>query len=59
MIGYFFDGSKSNGLYITPNKSVMPSSAFTVNGSGNLKPASVSGARSGVSSFMTLRPVTS
>ena len=32
----------------------MPSSAFTVNGSGNLKPASVSGARSGVSSFRTL-----
>ena len=53
MIGYFRFGSKSNGLYITPYRSVTPSSALTVNGSGNLKPASISALRSGVSSFIT------
>src|SRR5712671_57925 len=46
MIGYFFAGSKSNGLYITPYKSVTPSSALTLNGSGNLKPASTAAERS-------------
>src|SRR5713226_9534810 len=46
MIGYFFAGSKSNGLYITPYKSVTPSSALTLNGSGNLKPDSTAAERS-------------
>ena len=59
MIGYFFAGSKSNGLYITPYRSVTPSSAFTLKGSGNLNPASLSAVRSGVSRFATTAPVVS
>src|SRR5712692_1528606 len=54
--GYFLFGSKSNGLYITPYKSVTPSSALTLNGSGNLKPASLSALMSGESSFVTTPP---
>jgi hypothetical protein len=56
MTGYFFAGSKSNGLYMTPYRSVTPSSAFTLNGSGNVKPASFRAPRSGVSSFVTVVP---
>jgi hypothetical protein len=52
-------GSKSKGLYITPHKSVTPSSAFTAKGSGNLNPASFSALRSGVSSLVTALPMVS
>jgi len=39
MMGYLLFESKSYGLYITPYISVIPSSAFTLKVSGNLKPA--------------------
>src|ERR1039457_3070746 len=59
IIGYFFAGSKSNGLYITPYRAGMPSSAFTWNGSGNLYPACMAVLRSTVSSGMTFVPAAS
>src|SRR5688572_28063361 len=59
MMGYFFEGSKSNGLYIVPYRSVMPSSAFTENGSGYRKPASRSDDTSVFSSSITLLPAES
>src|SRR6187455_327340 len=56
MIGYFLFGSKSKGLYITPNRSVMPSSALTLNGSGNLYPDSIIAERSVFSRGISLLP---
>src|SRR5690349_6672015 len=54
--GYFRFASKSNGLYITPYRSVTPSSAFTRNVSGYLKPASINCDTSVVSSSASCVP---
>ena len=54
--GYFFDGSKFVGRQMTPYKSVCPSAAFALNGSGNFHPIAVSFETSAFSSGITIWP---
>ena len=50
--GYFFFGSKFDGLTMTPQMSVLPSRALATNTSGALKPAASSAEMSGFSSVL-------
>src|SRR3546814_8953964 len=56
MIGYFFAGSKFVGLNIIPYRSVLPSRALTVNGSGGTQPAASRREMSAVAIVATVAP---
>src|SRR5690606_9650288 len=55
-MGYFFFASKLVGLNIMPYRSVLPSRALTVNGTGGTQPAAFSREMSAVATVATVLP---
>src|SRR5688500_17905758 len=57
--GYFLVASKSNGFHMMPYRSVTPSAAFTVNGSGGRQPYWYNFSRLGVAASIINCPLLS